>query len=205
MNCADCSEGFLCREGRDCYDLKTRTQQAYIEEDIQRMSVAAATEGDFYMKATRLEEIKHFSSRMGYTRLGVAFCIGLAFEARRLLKVLKPDFQVFSTCCKIGGVDKELFGFQKMRPGELEVTCNPKMQAQILNEKETDLNLIVGLCIGHDLIFSQYSQAPVTTFIVKDRVLGHNPAAAIYSNYYRRKLTGPQEEKKEKNKEVCAE
>jgi uncharacterized metal-binding protein len=50
------------------------------------------------------------------------------------------------------------------------------------------MNIIVGLCVGHDMLFQMHSRAPVTTLIVKDRVLAHNPAGALYSNYYRRRL-----------------
>ncbi|WP_274596750.1 DUF1847 domain-containing protein [Desulfurobacterium thermolithotrophum] len=50
------------------------------------------------------------------------------------------------------------------------------------------MNVIVGLCIGHDMLFQMHSRAPVTTLIVKDRVLAHNPVGALYSNYYKRKL-----------------
>jgi uncharacterized metal-binding protein len=34
----------------------------------------------------------------------------------------------------------------------------------------------------------KYSEAPVTTLITKDRLLGHNPAAALYTSgfYYKR-------------------
>jgi uncharacterized metal-binding protein len=47
------------------------------------------------------------------------------------------------------------------------------------------MNLIVGLCLGHDILFTMNSKAPVTTLIVKDRMLGHNPVIALYSNYHR--------------------
>jgi uncharacterized metal-binding protein len=63
--------------------------------------------------------------------------------------------------------------------------CNPAGQAQLLNEAETQLNIICGLCVGHDAIFAKLSDAPVTTLIAKDRVLAHNPAAAIYCQYIR--------------------
>jgi uncharacterized metal-binding protein len=64
------------------------------------------------------------------------------------------------------------------------------LQAKILNKQKTDLNVIVGLCVGHDSLFIKYSQAPVTTLITKDRILGHNPAAALYTSgfYYKRLL-----------------
>ena len=66
--------------------------------------------------------------------------------------------------------------------------CNPAGQAAMLNEAGSQLNIICGLCVGHDAIFSRASRAPVTTLIVKDRVLAHNPAGAIYSRYIRRTM-----------------
>ena len=43
----------------------------------------------------------------------------------------------------------------------------------------------------HDSLFYKYSKAPTTTLIVKDRVLGHNPVAALYQadGYYKEKLS----------------
>lgn len=52
----------------------------------------------------------------------------------------------------------------------------------------SELNILCGLCVGHDAIFSMLSRAPVITLIAKDRVLRHNPAAAIYSQYLRRQF-----------------
>jgi uncharacterized metal-binding protein len=51
------------------------------------------------------------------------------------------------------------------------------------------MNVIVGLCVGHDMLFSKHSRAPVTTLVVKDRVTGHNPAAVLYGqNFYYKRL-----------------
>lgn len=58
----------------------------------------------------------------------------------------------------------------------------------VLNDLQTDLNIIVGLCIGHDILFTKYSEAPVTTFIVKDRVTGHNPAISFIPAIIRESL-----------------
>ena len=68
--------------------------------------------------------------------------------------------------------------------------CNPVLQAKYLNKEKTDLNVVVGLCVGHDSLFYKHSDAPVTTAVTKDRVLGHNPAAALYTaeSYYKRLL-----------------
>ena len=78
-----------------------------------------------------------------------------------------------------------------MRPGTYESICNPIGQAMYLNEEKTDFNVVVGLCVGHDSLFFKYSEAPTTVFAVKDRVLVHNPLAAIYASdfYYKKKLS----------------
>jgi uncharacterized metal-binding protein len=64
--------------------------------------------------------------------------------------------------------------------------CSPIAQAMILDEEKTDFNILVGLCVGHDSLFLKYAKAFSTVLVVKDRVLGHNPAAALYTaeSYY---------------------
>ncbi|MBM3241134.1 DUF1847 domain-containing protein [Candidatus Poribacteria bacterium] len=47
------------------------------------------------------------------------------------------------------------------------------------------MNVIMGLCMGHDILFSKFSQAPVTTLVVKDRAMCHNPAAPLVNRYWR--------------------
>ncbi len=66
--------------------------------------------------------------------------------------------------------------------------CNPIAQAEVLNREGTELNFILGLCLGHDILFTRQSKAPVSTLIVKDRVTGNNPAAALHSSFHRRPL-----------------
>jgi len=68
--------------------------------------------------------------------------------------------------------------------------CNPIGQARRLEKAETQLNVMLGLCVGHDSLFLRHSHAPVTVLAVKDRVLGHNPLAAVYTadGYYDKKL-----------------
>jgi uncharacterized metal-binding protein len=50
----------------------------------------------------------------------------------------------------------------------------------------------MGLCIGHDSLLFKYAKAPTTVLVAKDRVLGHNPVAALNlaDSYYSR-LWGP--------------
>ena len=124
---------------------------------------------------------------MEYKKLGLAFCVGLEKEAKIIQRILEKDFEVFSVCCKVSGIDKDKYALEKLHPGNFDPTCNPITQAEMLKNKGTQLNIIVGLCIGHDILFTQHSAAPVTTLIVKDRLLAHNPAGAIYSDYYLKK------------------
>ena len=68
--------------------------------------------------------------------------------------------------------------------------CSPIAQAVLLNEEKTDFNIMVGLCVGHDSLFLKYSEAFTTVLVAKDRVLAHNPVAALYTtgSYFARLL-----------------
>ena len=139
----------------------------------------------------RIEEIIEFARKMNYRRLGLAFCIGLRKEAGIVEKLLaSKGFDMISAGCKVGRVPKEALGLtddQKIAVGKFESMCNPILQAMILNHEQTDFNVLLGLCVGHDSLFFQYAKAPVTVLAVKDRLLGHNPLAAVYNvdSYYR--------------------
>jgi len=185
MNCAEC-EDKACRQGKVCHTFTDELRAKYQRKEVKRtMHAAAEIEASYYMKATRLEELIHFAEAMGFKRLGIAFCIGLSEEASILEKILKQNFEVSSVCCKVCAVDKGDFGLAKMRKDGFQAMCNPIAQATVLEEADTQLNIIVGLCMGHDITFSLHSHAPVTTLVVKDRVLGHNPVAALYSRYHK--------------------
>lgn len=167
----------------------------YDEFDNKEIAHAAAVvEASGYCKLTRLEEIMAFAKKMGYQKLGIAFCIGLKKETQILSQILKHNgFQVDSVACKNSHIPKEFIGVieeEKIEPGTYETMCNPIGQALFLNKAGTELNLIMGLCVGHDTLFIRYSKAPVTVFAAKDRVLGHYPMAAIYlaDSYYKNKL-----------------
>ena len=155
---------------------------------------AAKVEAAGYMKWTRVEDTIEFAREMGYKKLGIASCVGLKREAAILESVLKENgFSVASAICKTGGVPKEAIGIkdgEKVTPGGFEPICNPVAQAMLLDSAGSQLNIVVGLCVGHDSLFYRTSKAPVTTLVAKDRVLGHNPVAALYNHqsYYRDRL-----------------
>lgn len=144
----------------------------------------SAIEGLGYCQWPRLKETVEFCKRMGYHKLGLAFCKGLRKEARIVADLLRAQgFEVVSVICKTGGISKEEVGIPeevKIHPGEFEAMCNPIAQAKLLNEQHTEFNIEVGLCVGHDSMFYKYSDAMVTTLVAKDRVLAHNPCGAIY-------------------------
>ena len=146
---------------------------------------------------TRIVEICEFAKKMGYKRLGIAFCAGLVKEAVLLEDILKiHGFEVISVVCKAGRTSKTKIGIkdeETIFQGTDESMCNPIYQAEILNHEETQFNLLLGLCVGHDSLFFKYAKAPNTVFAVKDRVTGHNPMAALYlSESYYRKIRNPE-------------
>ena len=192
MKCAYCKEK-VCYQGKDCFETGPRDLEAYkvCPQDTHMSRVATSVESDGYMKWCRVEEVVEFARRMGYSHLGIAFCVGMGREAETLQRILeKEGFRVSSVCCKMGGIEKSELDFKHIKPGRYEAICNSIGQARALNEAGTQLNLIVGLCVGHDILFTKYSRAPVTTVVVKDRVLAHNPVGALYSGYYHRNRFG---------------
>jgi uncharacterized metal-binding protein len=160
----------------------------YRGENLNFASKASYIEATHYMKAPRIREVIEFAKAMEYKKVGVAFCVGLSREAEIVHSIFEKDFEVYSVCCKVCGIPKKRFDFKPVSGDPSETMCNPAGQAEVLNGKRTDLNLIVGLCIGHDIVFTKLSNAPVSTLVVKDRVLAHNPCGAIYSRYYLRGL-----------------
>lgn len=173
------------------------------DADARLARVAAKVEGLCYQPVpgsdavnarwTRIEDTLALARLMGYKKIGIATCIGLLDECSRLTDILQAQgFETFSACCKAGSIDKlelNLKEKDKVRPGTFEPACNPIAQARILNAEGMEMNMIVGLCVGHDMLFNKYSDAPVTTLIVKDRVTGHNPVAVLYGqNFYYKRL-----------------
>lgn len=183
MRCDLCSK--KCNKGDPCevrdsvslYDAEDRAMLRTTNE-MNRL-----TRGQF----NRLQEIIEFAKRMGYTRVGMAFCVSLSEEAAVAAKILAPHFELHTVCCKTAGMLDDVFDAEP-RTGKVPVSCNPAEQARILAENNTQLNIVMGLCVGHDSIFYKHSQAPCTTFVVKDRVLGHNPAVALTCSFIRSKM-----------------
>jgi len=58
---------------------------------------------------------------------------------------------VHCICCQIGGAGTSERGVPEME-GFSASWCNPIFQAHKLNREKTQLNFIIGLWIGHDII-----------------------------------------------------
>ncbi len=192
MKCHLCKDS-PCYEGNPCR--KTDSVPLYDDPvDRKILKTAADVEALFYREACRVDETMEFARRMGYKSLGIAFCLGFIKEAGVLAEILSKEFDVHSVCCKVGSIEKSIFGMAE-RPWIGKISCNPVEQARILAEEGTEFNIALGLCVGHDSLFYKHSRAPVTTLVVKDRKLGHNPVAALYCPYIRSELGRPLRER----------
>lgn len=189
-NCADCKNHICAAKGISCTKVgEKQIINSYSEEEHKIMQAAAFVEATYYSQLTRLEETAEFARQMGYKKLGLAFCIGLNKEAHLIKKFLAKDFEVVSICCKNCAIAKDKLQLKKINPqSKTESMCNPKQQAQFLNDAGCDLFISCGLCVGHDAIFNKNCNGPVTTLVAKDRVLAHNPLGVVYSRYWRKKL-----------------
>lgn len=196
MRCDLCGDK-KCREGDPC--IKRDSIKLYSDpQEKKMMETAAAVESEFYGDLNRIEEVVEFASRMGYKKLGIAFCVGLDDEAAKIASYLSNFFEIEAVCCKVCGIPKSEMGAPTSDRVGL-VSCNPIEQARILEEKGTDLNLVIGLCVGHDALFIRHSHTYVVPLVVKDRVLGHNPLAAVYCSAVNKKMKKRAEERKEKS------
>jgi len=203
----------LCKieGGKSPENCPTKTKQAIIEKSLKEYEIPEVKEfarqssiqesegygnkhlGYAHVKPVkpRIVEVMEFAKKMKYKRLGLAFCVGLRKEAGTVEAVFSSGgFEVVSVVCKVGRVPKEVIGVkdeEKICSGQFETMCNPVLQAMTLNDEKTDFNILLGLCVGHDSLFFKYAEAPCTVLAVKDRLLGHNPLAAVYNidSYYR--------------------
>ena len=214
--CADCRiEEKVCEaeEGRGpaycptihMADVVAESRAEYEKPGIQKLAYnASLQEGEGYANKEkdnphvrypvkpRMQETIEFAHKMGYKKLGLAFCGGLRNEARIVNDILKKQgFKVASVVCKAGKTPKEFLKIteeQKVNPETFESMCSPITQSMILNAANTDFNILLGLCVGHDSLVMRYSKAFCTVLVVKDRVTGHNPLAAIqlHESYYKK-------------------
>lgn len=203
FTCAYCKKHTCMTDGEDypsncpCRDEKTTGESLCETKDEKHFQIAiesALVDAEGRYMLNRVEETMLFAHRLGVTKLGLAFCVGLSEEALKLAKVFEQNgFTVESVICKCGSIEKEnigLSGRQKLNE-HYDPMCNPIGQALFLSKAGTELNVMLGLCVGHDTLFMMNSKVPATVLAVKDRVLAHNPLGALYTSsmYYKRMNT----------------
>ncbi len=198
LTCADCTLKSCMHKEEDKYprfcltakvdkELLAEAKELYFDEVNQNLALTAAEiEGQFYGKYTRVQETVEFIKRYGAKKVGIATCVGLLHEAGVFAKILKKNnIEYYAVGCKIGAIEKSEIGIPPentlTKGAQYESMCNPIMQAKILNQKKTDLNILIGLCVGHDALFIRHSEAPTTVLVVKDRVTGHNPCVPLWT------------------------
>lgn len=148
-------------------------EELYMDPEIRRVArVAALVEAKGYRRWRRAEEVIEFARMLGFHRLGVIFCSDMAGVAELYIDVLKEN------------------GFETISDGKSQKECEPVAQAALCNDKGTELNVLLGMCVGHDSMFIRYSKAWVTCLVAKDRFLIHNPIGALYGarGYFRQAL-----------------
>lgn len=133
----------------------------------------------------RAEENIMLATISGYKKLGVAFCLELQKEAELYTDILKKNgFEVVSVCCKVGRISKEEIGVadeEKLYgPGSEESMCSGLIMAELLNSEKTDMNILMGLCVGQDTLFFKYAEAFSVPFVIMDRVYGGATMEGIY-------------------------
>ncbi len=141
--------------------------------------------------STRVQDTIKFARLIGAERIGIATCTIMLRETRILARLLsEAGFHVEAIGCKVDSNRRADLDLEPLESGKGPVLCNPIMQALLLNEAKTDLNVLMGLCVGHDALFCKYSDAPTTTLVAKDFLAANNPCGVLYAADagYRKKL-----------------
>ena len=172
-------------------EIQKEAIEMYETDEFIKKSNFIATIVKNYGSFPRLKDTIEYARGMGFKKLGIASCAAFQEETEMTAEILiKYGFEISSVCCPTG-VNKKLdveipeeFKPYSKRGFDLDcITCNPVAQALLLNKTKTDMNIVIGLCIGHDVTFTHLSEAPVTTLIAKDRTNRHNPAGTLASHH----------------------
>ena len=143
------------------------------DESVKKSYDASnALKADAKGQWTRIQEALGYIKHMGFEKVGLAYCAGMKAEADTLEQIFNgAGLELSRIACQVGGKG-----------------CNPAGQALTLNEAGTAFNIVMGLCMGHDILFQKLSEAPSTVLVIKDRVAFHNPVAPLYSTSWLRRL-----------------
>jgi len=191
-----CAIGKPSRELENCPiktspDIQKKAIELYETDEFLKKSNIAATIANSQGSVPRLKDTIEYAKGMGFRKLGIASCGALQTETKKTVEILHQyGFKVSSVCCPTG-IDKKInieipeeFKRYSEKGYNFDyVSCNPVAQALLLNKAKTEMNIIIGLCVGHDVTFTHLSEAPVITLIAKDRLIRHKPSETLDSFY----------------------
>jgi uncharacterized metal-binding protein len=182
MNCTTCEDKVCRKQQKSCDQesfLRYEIIEQYQEVSHSEIVKAAAELVDSGRAGTlsRMEEIIEFAKRMNYQKLGIAYCYGMEKQAKAIETLLISEwFDVSAVSCSVGGlIQSEVNSASCVH----KVSCNPLGQAEQLNAEKVDLTLVVGICMGHDILLNRNLAMDFTTLVVKDRKNNHAPLLGI--------------------------
>ena len=181
MNCIKCTTK-SCRTTEPCqaqkFDAEDLILTYHLPENMKIVQAAAKlVDNGRAGTLSRLQEMIEFSKSMNFKRIGIAYCFGMEKEAALVTIIFRESgFKTYPVSCTTGGLKQS-----EINPASIieKVSCNPLAQAEQLNAESVDFTITVGLCLGHDILFSKHIKSYSTTLIVKDRVHNHHPEAAL--------------------------
>jgi len=98
-------------------------------------------------------------------------------EAVLLRKYLESkNLKLTMVSCTVDGIPESRIDTAKT---DNTVSCNPLGQANILNSSSVQFVILMGLCLGHDILLQKNLRLDFTTFVVKDRVTKHHPLLGL--------------------------
>lgn len=181
MDCTNCQPK-TCRVSGSCGIEKfnsTEVIEDYLEPKNQIILLAAASLVDNGKAGTlsRLQETILFIKRMDYKKVGLAYCYGMEKGAKLMKEKFKAEgIRLRTVSCTVGGINQDKINASSCTE---KVSCNPLGQARELNDEKVDFVIIMGICLGHDILLQRNLKSDFTTFVVKDRVFNNAPLKAI--------------------------
>ncbi|MEI7596191.1 MAG: DUF1847 domain-containing protein [Bacteroidota bacterium] len=178
MDCLNCENKICRKEQGSCSDVifnKEYIRQMYQINENKSVIESAAQLVDNGRAGTlsRIAEIVEFAKLMNYKKIGLAYCYGMERDAKNLQAIFAElGLNIIGISCSVGGLQQSEVNAKSCIH---KVSCNPLGQAEQLNTEDVDLTIVMGICLGHDILLTRNLTMDSTTLVVKDRVFNHNP------------------------------
>ena len=142
-------------------------EDMYDDQDKDLMNIAY--ESVKKSASHRIDEFISFAKKANYHKIGIAHCTSMQKYADKFARILEiHGFDVYLADCKKDKINNCEFPSEEAR-----IKNTPLYQAKYMEKHNTDINVNIGLCLAHELIFIKKSHAPVTTILVRDFATKH--------------------------------